>query len=185
MLKKMKKRSLQRKEITVEQARYLSQERDLKGELANFDPLNMPIIKNGPDYELFQEYLEALERNGVRPETMDDRGRFILPSPHPIYGPRIAQMRNGGLEDAKQYALAAMRPALAAMRANKESVNGANKTLIANKELIRTRREYGDANIGGMPTIVVYGGYASETPVESTRRRTSFLSKLKSFKKKK
>ena len=88
MLKKMKG-FLQRKEITVEQARQLqdlSQERDLKGELANFDPL---IYKNFQEKQfLDQEYLDALDRSGVRPEIMDDRGQFIDPR-------FIAQMRNG------------------------------------------------------------------------------------------
>ena len=97
MLKKMKG-FLQRKEITVEQARQLqdlSQERDLKGELANFDPL---IYKNFQEKQfLDQEYLDALDRSGVRPEIMDDRGRFTPPSP-PIYGPRIAQMRNAAVQ---------------------------------------------------------------------------------------
>ena len=81
MLEKMK-RILAEKKITAEQARQdrLSQKRVI--DLGKFHPSIMPNINNGPDYELFQEYLEALERNGVRPETMID--------------PRIiAQMRNG------------------------------------------------------------------------------------------
>ena len=94
------KEFLREKELAAEkQARDLSQKRGIY--LAKFPPT---IINNGLGYQdlrekqlLDQEYLDALDRSGVRPEIMDDRGRFTPPSP-PIYGPRIAQMRNAAVQ---------------------------------------------------------------------------------------